>query len=138
MPIYLLDTDHLTLIQRGESKMSARYLATPREERVASVISFQEQMRGRLAVINKLTDPDQLAQAYRLLREIQSFYCGLRVLDFDQVASAHFESLRKVHRRLGTMDLRIAAIAVTQNVTLVTRNTQDFIDIENLTLENWA
>lgn len=54
MPIYLLDTDHLTLIQRGESKVSARYLATPREERVASVISFQEQMRGRLAVINKL------------------------------------------------------------------------------------
>lgn len=60
------------------------------------------------------------------------------MLDFDKVASTNFESLRKTHRRLGTMDLRIAAIAITQNVILVTRNTQDFIDIENLTLENWA
>jgi tRNA(fMet)-specific endonuclease VapC len=128
----LLDTDHLTLIQRGEPKVSAHYLATPREERVASVISLQEQMRGRLAVINKLSDPAQLSQAYRLLREIQSFYCGLRVLDFDTVASANFESLRKTYRRLGTMDLRIAAIAITQDVILVTRNTQDFVDIENL------
>ncbi len=36
------------------------------------------------------------------------------------------------------MDLRIAAIALANNATLVTRNTQDFIEIENLTLENWA
>jgi tRNA(fMet)-specific endonuclease VapC len=138
MPIYLLDTDHLTLIQRAEPKVSARYLATPRDERVACVISFQEQIRGRLAVINKLTDPDQLSKAYRLLREIQSFYCGLRMLDYDKVASANFELLRKAHRRQGTMDLRIAAIALSQDATLVTRNTQDFIDIENLKLENWA
>ncbi len=138
MPIYLLDTDHLTLIQRGEAKVSVRYRATLREERAASVVSFQEQIRGRLAVINRLTDPDQLSLAYRLLREIQSFYCGLRMLDFDKVASANFELLRKAHRRLGTMDLRIAAIAIAQNAILVTRNTQDFTDIENLKLENWA
>ena len=138
MPIYLLDTDHLTLIQRGEPNVSARYLATPREERVASVISFQEQMRGRLAVINRLTDADQLSSAYRFLREVQSFYCGLRMLDFDNAASANFELLRKMHGRLGTMDLRIAAIALAQSAILVTRNTQDFIAIENLKLENWA
>jgi predicted nucleic acid-binding protein len=36
------------------------------------------------------------------------------------------------------MDLRIAAIALAQSAILVTRNTQDFIDIENLNLENWA
>jgi tRNA(fMet)-specific endonuclease VapC len=86
MPLYLLDTDHLTLIQRGEPKVSARYLVTPRAERVASVISFQEQIRGRLAVVNKVTDPDQLSQAYQLLHVIQSFYCGLRILDYDKVA----------------------------------------------------
>lgn len=138
MPIYLLDTDHLTLIQRAEPKVSARYLATPREERVASVISFQEQMRGRLAVVNKVTVPDQLSQAYQLLRAVQSFYCGLRILDYDKVASVNFELLRKAHRRLGTMDLRIAAIALANDAILVTRNSQDFIEIENLKLENWA
>ena len=36
------------------------------------------------------------------------------------------------------MDLQIAATALELEATLVTRNTQDFIDIENLRLENWA
>ncbi|MDD4913652.1 MAG: hypothetical protein PHW13_01270 [Methylococcales bacterium] len=34
-------------------------------------------------------------------------------------------------------DGEIAAIAVTQKLTLVTRNTQDFENFQNLTLQNW-
>ena len=36
------------------------------------------------------------------------------------------------------MDLRIAAIAITQNVILVTRNAQDFGQIVELTIESWT
>jgi tRNA(fMet)-specific endonuclease VapC len=49
-----------------------------------------------------------------------------------------YETLRQTHRRAGKMDLRIAAIALSTNATLVTRNTQDFITISNLSLDNWA
>jgi tRNA(fMet)-specific endonuclease VapC len=36
------------------------------------------------------------------------------------------------------MDLKIAAIALTQGATLFTRNYIDFGQIEDLTIENWA
>ncbi|MGL5033972.1 MAG: hypothetical protein ACRC6M_09255 [Microcystaceae cyanobacterium] len=39
---------------------------------------------------------------------------------------------------IGSQDLKIAAIALTHQMTLVTRNTQDFRQIADLTLENWT
>jgi tRNA(fMet)-specific endonuclease VapC len=46
--------------------------------------------------------------------------------------------LRSLHRRTGTMDLKIAATVLSNDAILVTRNTQDFIAIANLRLENWT
>lgn len=39
---------------------------------------------------------------------------------------------------LDTDHLQIAATALLFNATLVTRNTQDFMSIANLRLDNWA
>jgi predicted nucleic acid-binding protein len=46
--------------------------------------------------------------------------------------------LRKAYPRLGKMDLRIAAIAFTQNATVLTRNHKDFGQIVNLKIEDWS
>jgi tRNA(fMet)-specific endonuclease VapC len=40
-------------------------------------------------------------------------------------------------QRLGTMDLKIAAIAISRSATLLTRNLSDFGKISNLQVENW-
>ncbi len=69
---------------------------------------------------------------------MQVYFCGMRVVDFGKVEITIYESLKKLHRRTGTMDLRIAATALANNAILVTRNTQDFAEIENLKIENWA
>lgn len=53
MPLYLLDTDHITLVQRGDSKVTARYSAVPEAEIIVSVISYEEQLRGRLATVSQ-------------------------------------------------------------------------------------
>ncbi|KOR31679.1 hypothetical protein TI05_12085 [Achromatium sp. WMS3] len=45
--------------------------------------------------------------------------------------------LLKIGITSSPIDMQIAAIAVTQNLILVTRNTSDFQNIENLTIENW-
>jgi predicted nucleic acid-binding protein len=45
---------------------------------------------------------------------------------------------RTQHRRIGTNDLRIAAIVLEQRGILVTRNTNDFADITGLQLDDWA
>jgi len=59
-------------------------------------------------------------------------------MNFDQTAANIYETLRRTYRRSGKMDLRIAATALTYNLTLVTRNTRDFNSIANLRLDNWA
>jgi tRNA(fMet)-specific endonuclease VapC len=46
--------------------------------------------------------------------------------------------LKKQYRRLGTMDLRIAATALSLDSILVTRNRKDFAQITELNIENWA
>ena len=40
--------------------------------------------------------------------------------------------------RIGTLDLRIAATAISRNATLVSRNLKDFRRIKDLRVEDWA
>lgn len=138
MPLYLLDTDHITLLQHNNARLLARCSKEDEADVVVSIISYEEQFRGWLNLISKAKTPDRFDSAYLSLSEFERFYCRFRLLSFDAKAAYIYESLRKLHRRSGKMDLRIAAIALSINATLVTRNTQDFISIANLRLENWA
>lgn len=62
----------------------------------------------------------------------------MQVLPFDAAAAAEFASLRARKVRIGTMDLRIAAIAVTRNLTVLTRNSRDFTQVPGLKVEDWT
>ncbi|MBI3760966.1 MAG: type II toxin-antitoxin system VapC family toxin [Chloroflexi bacterium] len=60
------------------------------------------------------------------------------LLDFDETAAEQSERLRQRYHRLGTNDLRVAAIALTAGAVLVTRNTIHFAKIGGLPLEDWS
>ena len=135
--LYLLDTDHITLLQYNNARLLARCNQEAETDVVVSIISYEEQFRGWLNTISQAKTPDRFTLAYLSLSEFERFYCKFRVLSFDIRAASIYETLRKTHRRSGKMDLRIAAIALAVNATLVTRNTQDFISIANLRLDNW-
>ncbi|MCH8923806.1 MAG: type II toxin-antitoxin system VapC family toxin [Planctomycetes bacterium] len=49
----------------------------------------------------------------------------------------HLDNLRKQRVRIGTMDLKIASIALANNATLLSANTRDFVQVPSLQLENW-
>jgi tRNA(fMet)-specific endonuclease VapC len=46
--------------------------------------------------------------------------------------------MREQKVRVATMDLRIAAIALSRNLILLTRNSGDFSKIPNLITEDWT
>jgi tRNA(fMet)-specific endonuclease VapC len=138
MALFVLDTDHVTLLQRGHRRVVERFHETPPETVTTSVVTYEEQLRGRLALIRGAKTPAQLVVCYRRLREMQEFFCVIRVLDFDEKAAQIYAALRPVHRRIGTMDLRIAATALSERGTLVTRNTRDFGGIADLPLADWS
>ncbi|MCE7988051.1 MAG: type II toxin-antitoxin system VapC family toxin [Caldilinea sp. CFX5] len=60
------------------------------------------------------------------------------MLSFDATAAIQFRHLQQQRLRVGTQDLRIAAIALANNCTLVTRNRRDFERIPELRIEDWS
>ena len=63
------------------------------------------------------------------------------ILPYGQGAADWFATQRAILKKTGKMaayaDGEIAAIAVVNNLTLVTRNLNDFCDYQNLLLDNW-
>jgi len=59
-------------------------------------------------------------------------------LPFDENAAEIFNQLRASKLRIGTNDLAIAAITLSINGILVTRNTVDFERVPNLVIEDWT
>jgi tRNA(fMet)-specific endonuclease VapC len=63
------------------------------------------------------------------------------VLDFDRRSAAEFGRIHGQLLRRGQsvsrLDLLIAAVALSHDLTLVTHNTQDFESVPGLRLENW-
>ena len=60
------------------------------------------------------------------------FYASIYVLPYDVEAQLRFAHLRRQPVRIGTQDLRIAAIALSKHATLVTRNRRDFAKVPGL------
>jgi tRNA(fMet)-specific endonuclease VapC len=66
------------------------------------------------------------------------FFRDHPLVTFDVAALAEFDLLKALKLGIGTLDLRIAAIAKSRNLTVVTRNLADFGMIPNLRIEDWT
>jgi len=109
----------------------------PASQVMTTVISDEEQMRGWMAYIAQARSMAHQITAYgRLLSHLEN-YCRIPVLGFDE-AAAEFQRLRRRHRRLGTMDLKITAIVLSHEAILLSRNLDEFSQIPNLQVDNWT
>ena len=89
-------------------------------------------MRGWLDAIRGSKELTDQVEKYRYTKQALLQYCGIKILDFDEIAATEFQRLRRQYRRLGTMDLKIAAIVFAHRATLWTRNMQHFGQISGL------
>ncbi|HZT82334.1 MAG TPA: type II toxin-antitoxin system VapC family toxin [Gemmataceae bacterium] len=138
----ILDTDHMTLLEwaRGAeaSRLRARLDQVAPEERVTTIISFEEQTRGWLGFAAKARSVADEVEAYRRLSNHLAIYRAMAVLDFDERAAVEYQRLRQAKIRVGPMDLKIAAIALAHDATLLSRNLRDFERVPGLKVEDWT
>lgn len=136
--MYLLDTDHATLYQQGHAEVGRRLAQLPANQLATSVITYDEQVSGRLAVVHKARNHQERIHAYYWLQRTLQFFCRMPVLPFDEAAAAVFQQLTLAKLRIGTQDLLIASIALANEMPLLTRNLRDFQRVPGLILEDWS
>jgi tRNA(fMet)-specific endonuclease VapC len=126
----VLDTDHMSVLERrdqpGSVALRARLAHVPPAEVVTTIISYEEQMRGWMAYLARTRSKAHQVEAYRRLLQQLDHYRRTPVLAFDEAAAAVFQRLRRARMRVGTMDLKSAAIVVSRDATLLSRHLTDF------------
>lgn len=136
----LLDTDHLVEYQKGTSAESRRLkerLEGSAEPVGTTIITVEEIMRGWMAAVRRIRDPRGQISAYIKLRQLFRFFATWQVLDWNEPAASRYDALKRAKTRVGTMDLKIASIALANDATLLTRNTNDFGKVPALRVEDW-
>lgn len=129
---YLLDTNACIVYFRNfQSGVRRKLESLPKSEIAVCSIVKAEMFYGSM----KSQNPQ------KSLKEQNEFLDQFQSLPFDDEAALIFGELRadlaKKGTPIGAYDLQIAAIALANDLTLVTHNTKEFGRIGNLKLEDW-
>lgn len=139
---YLLDTDHLSVLQRQSGKdysnLSARIAQHPISDFAVSTVTFHEQVLGSHAYINRARSLNDVVKGYEMMARIISDFKVLPLISFDTGAAKTFDQLQTQRIQLAKMDARIAATALCRGLILLTRNHQDFGKVSGLLIEDWT
>jgi tRNA(fMet)-specific endonuclease VapC len=132
--MYLLDTDILSnLMKRAPaSALVARLARVPPEDQLTSSATLGELMYGA----------HRSSRTAALLERIEeTLLPELPVLPFDAAAARRYGEIRAELERRGTpigdADTRVAAIALSRGLKVVTGNERHFRQVPGLEIENW-
>ncbi len=135
----ILDTNHYTALI-AEGPMADRLKQHALEQQAdlfITVITVQEVTQGWLSHINNQKAGRDQIYGYRRFRRTVDRLASITILDFDEEAAEEFQRLQSQRLGVGTMDLKIAAIALSHDALLLSRNLVDFEKVPGLRVENW-
>lgn len=139
MSQYILDTDHVSLILYNNAQVIANASLYPI---AVTIITVQELFNGWAGRINDPSLVHNLPALYTKLSTTVKYLQTVDILDFSLEADTCLKQLLKDNPSLRKnrlqKDMRIAAIALSLNATIVTRNSQDFEQVPGLRITNWA
>jgi tRNA(fMet)-specific endonuclease VapC len=133
--MYLLDTDTLSNLMRRAppAALIARIASTPRDQQFTSSITLGELVYGAQRLL--------AGPAATLRQRQESLLRHMPILPFDAAAARRYGQVRANLERGGVVtgdaDLRIASIALTRNLIVVTGNVRHFGRVPGLQVENW-
>lgn len=131
--IYMLDTNTcIYVIKRKPQDVIKRFLQIPISQIGISSITLSELVYG--AIKSSKPDQNQLA--------LVQFTAPLEIFPYGDAAAQHYGNLRSyVEGRgtpIGSLDMLIAAHALSMDSVLVTNNEKEFVRVPNLKIENWV
>ena len=132
---YLLDTNIISELRKPNGNVNVKAFVKDirNEDLYLSVITIGEIAAG----IKKLGDRKKSVELSIWLEKELMDWFEERIITIDiQTMLQWGDQQFKANRTLPVMDSLIAATAITYGLTLVTRNTKDFVDYENLLLIN--
>ncbi len=129
----MLDTNIcIYIIKRKPSRVLDRFKKTEISEITISSITLSELLYG----VSKSSKPEQNLMA------LTQFVAPLEILPYGDEAAKYYGDLRahleKRGNPIGSLDMLIAAHALSISVTLVTNNEKEFNRVPNLNIENWV
>jgi tRNA(fMet)-specific endonuclease VapC len=124
MSLYAMDTDTLTLFEKGHPVVIRKVLQHSPDEIATTVLSVEEQLSGWYAQLRRAKKTAALAKAYKRLAGTVRFLADLQILDFTESGIARYQELLKLKLKVGRTDLRIAATTLEYGAVLVSRNTR--------------
>ncbi len=138
--MYILDTDTLTHLHKGNDKVRNHLKNAADFEFVTTIVTKVEILRGRIDFLLKANDGFNLEKAQQFLIESENLLAQIPILKFEKNSLDKFDELRQnsKFRKIGRNDLLIASICLANHGVLVTRNTRHFKQFQNLDVENWV
>ena len=137
----VLDTDHISILQHVDSDLAAalqrRLARSPDTDVATTAITVEEQSRSWLSLISRYADARRQVAYYDRFVATFRFFAKWRVVPFDDAAAVRFQELRSARIRIGSTDLKIAAICLVNDATLLSRNLSDFVHVPGLHVEDW-
>lgn len=118
--------------------MQIRLEQIPADRIATTIVNYEEQMRGWLERAACADSRERFLASYSRLSQHVETFKGIPLLPFEEGAADEFERLQKAKVRIGTMNLKIAAITIANNATLLTRNLSDFGKVPGLKVEDWS
>ena len=100
----LLDTDHVSLHERGHVPLRARLASFAAGEIAVSAVTVEEMLRGRLAMLARRSEGERRVHAYEKLLETVHFFTTIPVVPFDMACERQFRL--KFRDSLTEMDSR--------------------------------
>lgn len=139
MTRYILDTDHVSRIFYGNAQVIAN---AQKEEYSITIVTVQELFNGWIGRINDPIQNKMLSTLYSKLWMTTEYLKTVEVLNFTPEAENRLKLLLRqfpiLRKKRLQKDLRIAAIALTLDVTVVTCNYRDFSQVPNLQIADWT
>ena len=144
MTLYLLDTDTFSeylnenTLPLSDAPLTRRIAALAPGQVVVCAVTLAEVMRGMLNLLQRMEKAGKDAVGYAALMHADADIHRFPILPYTDDAHAHFAGFAPSVRRLGRADCQIAAIALANNYTVVTRNTRYFAQIPDVVIEDWT